>query len=63
MLEAEAQSVPFNVRPGDWQELSVNLSAHGALHILRVYLPAQQQPVEIDWVELKAGDQKRVWQF
>jgi hypothetical protein len=33
------------------------------LGIVRVYLPAQKQPVEVDWIELKAAGQPRRWDF
>ena len=60
---AEAKSVAFTLAPGDWQEVSVKLPAEGALGILRVYLPAQKQPVEIDWIELKGADKSKRWKF
>ena len=62
-IEADAQQFPFTLKAGDWQEISVELPVPGPLYILRVYLPAQQQPVEIDWIELKSDDQKKRWNF
>lgn len=58
------QSVALNVPAGDWQELSVDLPAAGRLGILRLYLPAQPKPAELDWVEVrsKAGKPQR-WEF
>ncbi|HVX64129.1 MAG TPA: sulfatase/phosphatase domain-containing protein, partial [Pirellulales bacterium] len=59
------QSVAFNVPAGDWQELSVDLPAAGRLGILRLYLPAQPKPAELDWVEVhsKAGGKPQRWEF
>lgn len=58
-----AKSVPFELPGGGWQEVSVDLPAKGPLGILRVYLPAQKQPVEIDWIELKAAGKPKRWNF
>lgn len=60
---AGARSVPFAVPAGGWQELAIDIPAIGPLGILRVYLPAQQQPVEIDWIELKTAAASRRWNF
>jgi arylsulfatase A-like enzyme len=58
-----AKSFPFALPAGDWQEVTVNVPAQGPLGILRVYLPAQKQAVEIDWIELKADGKPRRWNF
>lgn len=55
----KAQSVPFQLRGGDWQEVTVALPAAGVLGIVRLYLPAQQEPVQLDWVELQSGKETR----
>jgi len=61
---AAAKSVPFSLAPSDWQEISVNVPADGPVGILRIYLPAQEQPVEIDRIELKPKSGKpRHWDF
>ena len=62
---ASAQSVPFQLTGGaDWQDIAVHVPATGPLGIVRVYLPAQTQPVEIDWIEIQAGNTKpRRWKF
>ena len=60
---AAAQAVPFSLKPGDWQELSVKLPAEEPWGILRVYLPAQTQPVEVDWIELETQAKPRRWEF
>lgn len=60
---AGAQSVPFKVAEGDWQEVSVDLAAKGPIGILRIYLPAQERPVELDWIEVRARGTLRRWDF
>jgi hypothetical protein len=59
----DARSVPFTMPEGDWHELRVDVPGQGRLGIVRVYLPAQEQPVEIDWIELAAGGKPRKWDF
>ena len=56
-------SAPFTIKRGDWQTVKVDIPAKGPLGILRLYLPAQQQTVEIDWVELKGATKSRRWEF
>jgi hypothetical protein len=56
-------TAPFTLSSGDWQTVRVEISAPGPLGILRVYLPAQQQPVEVDWIELKGANRQRRWEF
>jgi hypothetical protein len=57
------QSVPFALSGADWQEVTVSIPASGPLGILRVYVPAQAQPVEIQWIELKGTGAKKRWEF
>ena len=61
--QADAKSVPYTLTGGGWQEISVKIPAEGPLGILRVYVPAQQQPVELEWIELKSGDKTKRWKF
>lgn len=59
------QTVEFALpKSADWNETSVELPVKGSLLHLRLYLPAQAGPVELDWVELKsaAGKPQR-WDF
>ena len=58
------QSVPYQIGAGDWQDISITIPDRGPVGILRLYLPSAQQPVEIDWVELKPekGPPRR-WDF
>jgi len=64
---ATGQSQSFAVAGGDWQELKVPLPVEGRLVHLRLFLPAQKQPMEIDWIEITptkgdAGESQR-WDF
>ena len=56
----KAQHVPFNLKVDDWQEITVRLPAAGPLGIVRLYLPMQEQPVEIDWIELRSTEDGKV---
>jgi len=51
----EAQSVPFELTSGTWQEVRVELPADGPLGIVRLYLPATSEPLQLDWIELRSG--------
>ena len=59
----KARSIPFNCAAGDWQELRVELPTKGTLGILRLYLPAQKEMVQVDWIEVQAGKTTRRWDF
>jgi len=48
----KAQRTEFTLKGGDWEEVTVELPAEGPLGIARLYLPMQDQPVEIDHIEL-----------
>jgi len=63
--QSSAQTLPFELKGGDWQTLAFDVPASFPLGILRLYLPAQSQPVEVDWVELKlpADTKPRRWNF
>jgi arylsulfatase A-like enzyme len=60
--EAQTRRVPFTLKDGDWEEVTLELPAEGPLGIVRLYLPMQEPPVEIDWIELtskNSGKQTR----
>ena len=38
-------------------------SQPGQAGIMRLYLPAPHQPVEVDWIQLTCGDKTRRWEF
>ncbi|GEP42446.1 sulfatase [Brevifollis gellanilyticus] len=48
------ERVDFTLQGGTWEEVMVELPAVGPLGIVRVYLPMQEQSVEIDWIELNS---------
>jgi hypothetical protein len=60
---ATPQSTPYTFTGGDWQDVSVKIPAQGALGILRIYLPAQHQPIEVDWIELNGAGALKRWEF
>lgn len=59
-----SQTVKFEVAKGDWRELTVAIPVQGSLGVVRLYLPASESPIELDWVELKpkSGRSQR-WDF
>lgn len=63
--KSDVQSLPFELKAGAWQTVTLDVPEGFPLGILRVYLPAQKQPAEVDWVELKmpAEKQPRRWDF
>ncbi|MFZ5831233.1 MAG: sulfatase [Planctomycetota bacterium] len=54
----EGQTVSFTLKPGDWQEAKVDLPVKGQLVQMRLYVPAQEKPVDIDWIELWRSGEK-----
>ena len=60
----QPRSVPFEMASGDWQTVTVELPARGQLGIMRIYLPVEQQAVEVDWIDLKPTNGKpERWNF
>ncbi len=52
--DARILSTPFEVKPGEWQEIIVELEHSGPLGVLRLYLPATDtNAVEIDAIEIQ----------
>ena len=61
---ADMITAPFIVQAGDWQELIVELKASGLLGTMRVYLPASDQPLDLDFIEVTpAKGQTQRWDF
>jgi arylsulfatase A len=62
---ASGQTAQFTLVGGhQWSEVSVELPVQGTLPQLRLYLPAQRQPVEIEWIELHpAKGEPQRWDF
>ena len=63
--QSAAKSLSFELQGGEWHVLKIDLDAAFPLNILRVYLPAQAQAVEVDWVELTVPGEKKPhrWNF
>jgi arylsulfatase A-like enzyme len=59
-----AKSTPFVVKAGDWAEFEVEIPAQpDEAGILRLYLPAQDEKVRIDWIEIESSDKTKRWDF
>jgi|UniRef100_UPI003782E906 arylsulfatase A-like enzyme len=56
---SKEQRIDFTLKGGDWEEISVELPAEGPLGIVRLYLPMQEPPVEIDWIELTSKNSSK----
>ena len=53
-------TAPFDVKPGDWQELKVQMPQRGPLGTFRLYLP----DAEIDFIEVTpSGQRAQRWDF
>jgi hypothetical protein len=54
----------FSLKAGAWTEISAAIPAPGdQAGIVRLFLPAQDASVELDWIELTSGGQTRRWDF
>ena len=60
---AESRSVEYQFSADDWQEVRVDLPADALMGILRLHLPAQNQPVDVDWIDLQSATKPRRWDF
>lgn len=52
--DGKTHRADFMLKSGDWEEIRVELPAEGPLGIVRLYLPMQEQAVEIDWIEISS---------
>lgn len=63
----EGQKVSFSLPGGgQWQDVKVNLATDGPVQIVRVYLPAEQEPVDIQllrYQDPKTGETVQEWSF
>ena len=63
----DGQTASVEIEGGDWRVLSMPLATEDQLVHLRLFLPAQKQPIEIDWLEVvsSAADTKagQRWDF
>jgi arylsulfatase A-like enzyme len=56
--------VEYLVKAGDWTEVSVRIPARpDQAGIVRLFVPVQDQPVELDWIELRGSGKPRRWDF
>ncbi len=62
--DKKERTIAYETTGGDWEEIELKIPAEGSLGIFRIYVAAQGQPVELDWLELKPdnGDSRR-WDF
>ncbi|HWA98276.1 MAG TPA: sulfatase [Pirellulales bacterium] len=62
---SKGQVTEFTLPAGsDWRDTSVVLPTQGTVVHLRVYLPAEQAPVEVDAIELGSrGERSQRWEF
>lgn len=59
----KSQSTPYTLKGGEWEEISTSIPVNSALSILRLYIPAQRQTVELDWIEALGSSAKKRWDF
>jgi len=58
------QVVEFTLKAGsDWQDLSVDVPVNGKVGIARLYLPAEDSPVEVQSIKFAGNGGARVWDF
>lgn len=61
---ANAKSVAFEVPAGDWREIKVSVPTTGPLGVVRLYLPAGEKPLDVDWIEISGKSLKtQRWEF
>ncbi|MBL9094377.1 MAG: sulfatase [Planctomycetaceae bacterium] len=59
-----ARLVEFVVAAEEWTEVRAKISARpDTPGIVRLFLPARQAPVQLDWIELVADGKTRRWEF
>ncbi|MEN8849121.1 MAG: sulfatase [Akkermansiaceae bacterium] len=58
-------STSYTAKAGEWQEITVKIPAKGSLGILRLYLPAASQVIEIDSISFSSEgmEHPKVWGF
>lgn len=58
------QSVEYRIEPGDaWQTVQLDLPVAGVPAVFRLYLPAEQSPVELRLIRFSSGSKVRQWRF
>jgi len=48
-------TIPFTLKKGEWTELTLTIHPETDLGILRIHLPANKAPVQVDRLELRSG--------
>lgn len=62
--EESPRPIEFSLKPGEWTEISVTVPAKLNVNgIVRLYVPAQKDVVEVDWIELTSGGKSRRFEF
>lgn len=57
-------STTFDIPKGDWHTISVDLKHRGRIGVLRLYLPVDRSPIEIDQIEIvRAQGKTERWSF
>ncbi len=61
----EGQVIDYTLSAAeDWQDLALELPVDGTLGTLRIFLPAEKGPVDVEMIEISAGKGKvRQWAF
>ncbi len=63
-VATEVKAVAFTMTGEDWQVVTADLPApRGKTGLMRLYLPAQPGSIEVEWIELVAGEIVRRWDF
>jgi arylsulfatase A-like enzyme len=61
---SEIRETPFTVAGDDWQMVAVDLRASpGRTGLMRLFLPARPDGIEVEWIELITGGPVRRWDF
>lgn len=56
--------IPYAMKAGDWVEIGSKIPVReGEAGIVRIYLPAGDEPIEIDWIEITNSGRTRRWDF
>ena len=67
LFPESGQVYPFSVEGGVWQEHEVDINEKDGIVHVRLFVPQQKQPVEIDWIEINwQGDgemKNKRWDF
>ncbi|MEQ1842492.1 MAG: N-acetylgalactosamine 6-sulfate sulfatase, partial [Verrucomicrobiales bacterium] len=61
----EGQVIDYTLSAAeDWQDLALELPVEGTMGTLRIFLPAEKGTVDVEMIEISAGEGKvRKWAF